>query len=253
MKRNNKKTPLVKKIQSVARRTTLKLIETKKDVVLSESFNTFTGSSSFFYAFVNVFSPLSLNSSFQSGLIGDAFQDPLLVAKIQWVVNLEQLRTFVADNTLRPIWIHAWLVSTNDQIATVTGTPQTYNIIAQNWFQQPTGPNATMNGDNVKVLKHWVHQVSYASLLATGTTDRTITNTMAGFKHIKYKWKGTKRFEEDSGSTSTPNPQIRAYLKNQNYYLVLGWTFQYGVQAPATQTNTAVDFRVDRYLYYKDA
>lgn len=251
--RRSKKTPLVKKIQSVSRRTALKLIETKKDVVLNEVYNTFTGSVNYYYSWVNCFSQIAYNSTFQNGLIGDAFQDPLCVFKIQWIVNTEQLRTYNGDNSLRPIWIHAWILSINDQLSNALSTPNTYNNTSQNWFTQPNGPNATMNGDNVRVLRHWCHQVNYPSLLATGTTDRTVTSNIGGRKKMMYKWKGTKRFEEDPGSNANNNPAIRPTLKGNNYYFMLGWCYQNGVNGPVSNANTAVDLRVDRYIYYKDA
>lgn len=245
--KGRKKSSLVKTIKRVARREELRLVETKRNVVLNEDYTYApTGAYKEQYSYVNIFSaPFLSGGTNQGSYIGTEIVDPLFVARLEMSVDWGLISQDNPATGPLGVVCHAWLIATNDQIAQQTPIP--YQNSSLGWFIQQSCYRAQMNGNNVKVLKHYSKILNPPSIPFSATTPAAKPPAYATsvYKHkFVYKFKGKKEFEEDAATA------VGKVLRGWNYYFLVG----FGVSAYDTLVANSqnVYIRADRYLYFKD-
>lgn len=250
-RRKPRKSGLVKMVRRQARITQLKNTETKRFFILDESYNLYTAATGSFYYnynFVNVFGALAQGFG-QNNFLGDTIDNVLTKVKFQITIRWNALANIlVGSPTLEvpEIFCHVWLIATNDQYPAVT--PQNMAAVAgvSDWFLQIQAGRVQMNGDSIKVIKHWTKKFrAYDSVFTNGATVQTVH-----IGKLVKKLKGKKTYEPSS--RAAPNAPSQ-FLKGWNYYYLTGWGLpdgQYSIATPLA--NNPVRMTMDRYLYFKD-
>lgn len=237
---------LIPTIKRVARRVALAQAETKRSVVLNEDYTYAPAAAYNFQAmYTNIFSVLGGNQGgSQSTMIGTEIVDPLFVARMEMTVDWGLLLANAGATGTVGVCLHAWLVAVNDQQAVTVPTAYVNSPTANNWFLQLVGFRPQLNGNNVKVLKHWSKVVNPPSI--PFGSSKPIGYCASGYKHkFVYKFKGTKEFESTSDFTS-----VSKVLRGMNYYFLVGYGVTSTEVLAANSQNVYI--RCDRYLYYKD-
>lgn len=249
-RRKTARKPSVKMVQKVARRVLLKNTETKRNIIMNEAWNqplAAPGSSLFQYSMANIFSQLSLQGTGQDRYVGDQILDPMLSVRAQFTIDWSRFASALSPAAYPlAVCLHMWIISTNDQYAltTPTNTEDSSLSFIINWFMQKRAFRAQMNGDTVRVLRHWSRVVEPPSIPTTGSASAAQTLV----KHkLTYRWKGKKTYEPTVPGGIVPG----LTLKGNNYYLVCGYGIPDGVFT-ITNPNTVCSIYVDRYLYFKD-
>lgn len=244
--------PLKKAVKRIARWELMKDAETKRVLTLNESYNLYlTGAGNLrSYNMVNIFGIVAQGVT-QNSLVGDSFNDPMFVAKMQFTVNWNAVAANLvpATNVAPSICLRAWIIACNDQYTnTISPIPVGSTSTTVDWFLQDRAFRARMNSDACTVVRSWSRVVSPPDI-QFGTP--VAPNGLYTYRHaMKKKWKGKKSFEPFS--PTQPN-QISAYLKGQNYYFVVGWGLPDGTFSLANPVaNNPVQIYCDRYLYFKD-
>lgn len=231
----------------------MKDAETKRVLVLNEGYNLYLTGTGLLrsYNMVNIFGIVAQGVT-QNSLVGDSFNDPMLVVKMQFSVNWSNVAQALSPTTNVPpsICLRAWIISCNDQYAnTISPIPVGSTSTTVDWFLQDRAFRARMNSDACTVIRSWSLVVSPPD----GQFGNTPVppNGIYSYRHtMKKKWKGKKSFEPFS--PTAPN-QISAYLKGQNYYFVVGWGLPDGTYSLVNPVvNNPVQIYCDRYLYFKD-
>lgn len=236
-------------VRRVARREALKQAETKRAVILNEDWTyapVTAYNTQYMYAPVFAMLGASAQGVGQGQYIGTEIVDPLFVARMEIGIDWGLLMANGGVSGAVPVVIHAWLISTNDQVGLRNPQAHSNSVAGTQWFLQTQAFKAQFNGNNVRVLKHWSKVFSPPSIPFSPTVSKPTGYSVAGYRHkFVYRWKGKKEFEE------TDNPAtITNFLRGANYYFIVG----YGT--PSIETLGAnsqnVYIRCDRYLYYKD-
>nr|QJB18605.1 MAG: capsid protein [Genomoviridae sp.] len=245
--RSAKKGRLIPTIRRVARRVALAQAETKRAVVLNEDYTYGPSTAYNFQAmYTNIFSVLGTSAQgvAQNQMIGTEIVDPLFVARMEMTVDWGLLLANAGVTGVVGVCLHAWLIATNDQQPITAPTAYVNSASANNWFIQPQGYKPQLNGNNVKVLKHWSKCVNPPSI--PFGSSKPIGYAASCYRHkFVHKFKGKKEFETTSDYTS-----VSRVLRGWNYYFLVG----YGVASTETLNANSqnVYMRCDRYLYYKD-
>ncbi|UYD39090.1 MAG: capsid protein [Wigfec virus K19_486] len=255
-RRTTRKAPLTKMVRRVAAQQVLRMSETKRIALLNETWSlTPTTPSGSQYSIANIFSVVQQNQNATGGgMVGDTILRPLFVAKMRALVNWDRVRQLNGGGTgSTSVTLHAWIVASNDQL--VLGTPASVNPYdagssGPQWFYNTDAFSATLNGDNVKVLKHWSRTIHPPSIVSG--TGSTALATVTAIRHkFVLKFKGQKEFEGRIPSTTQPGA-LQPWLKGWNYYLLIGGGTPTGYPLTGSPLAPLWDIYVDRYLYFKD-
>lgn len=233
-------------MKTVARRVALGLAETKRFAIINEDWSILpTTNYRTWFSYTNVFSSL-LVAADSYRMVGQEIQTPLLKCKFEFQIPWD-LIYLNEPNNVGSVVLHVMLIASNEQDPT-TG-PLTYTNSSfeatSDWFYQSDAWRATMNGNNVKVLRKWTRQVNPDQFIG-GTTIRG-RSTVRG--KLQYRWKRRMTFE-DTAVTTTGTPTQSKILRGWNYYLLCGWGLQ--TLLGAAVNNGWPSMRMDRFLYYKD-
>lgn len=250
-KRTRTRAPLRTTIKRVARFEQLKNCETKRSVVFNEPYQVLPSAAyNYTYSYVNIFSlPPGTGTSMVLGqgvrenqFTGDEIMDPLFVARLRYSVSWRDMYASAPGHGFVGVKVHAWLIATNDQDGVVTPAPVDMGFTGDGWFLQPAAMSAQMNGDNVRVIRHWSRTINPPSILGTnGDAETVVTHKMV------VKLKGKKQYEDQPANASGVPAQ---YLRGWNYFFVVGWGVDQHVSL--LNTLTPVIITADRYLYFKD-
>lgn len=196
----------------------------------------------------NPFSTIPLATNAESwGRVGSEIVDPMLKLKftfnIPWFLN-------VAVNTWGTMHLSVALVSSNDaynnpSFVNYDFAPSTDPV----WFLQNAVGRTTFNGNNVNVLKIWHRRITPDELIQVSPTAGSTTQVYgqtAVVGKLYYKWKGKKTFE-DVAAVNAPNFPSGTQLKNNNYYVMVGWQASGGI-APGNR----ISCLMDTFMYFKD-
>lgn len=234
-------------MKSVARRVAIGLSEAKRFSVINEvAIPAYIGSPSNNWTFKNPFSAIPIATNGESfGRTGAEIVDPMLKVKftfkIPWFVN-------VNVNSWGTFHLSVALVSSNDNYNSSTFTNYDFSASDPVWFLNSAVGRTTFNGNNVNVLKIW-HRTITPDEIVLNTTGG-VTNQVYGQSDVVgklyYKWKGKKTFEDVTAAVA-PNFPSGTLLKNNNYYLMVGWQAQGGIP-PGNRIGCAVD----TFMYFKD-
>ncbi len=252
--RKRKPTVTTKRIRRIAKGEALRVAESKRFVILNETYSLITTSArDHQYAYRNVFAPLAAGtSSFQ--VIGNEFWPRLL--KLKWRFSVDWRTVFTLNDSSRgcqSVIFHIWVIATPDVLTPGT-TPVLYDETSSGplWFYQHEPFKATMNGNNVRVMKHMQRTFTPEAMLQddTGTGATPViwgTATKAGTMKVRFKG---KRTYEDTLAPTSGGPTRQQYLKNINYYIVSGWGAINGTVGSVTPGFGNI--LIDSYLYFKD-
>lgn len=228
-------------MKRVARSETLKLVETKRFSVINETATALLGTNQDQWSFRNVFGRLAGGSNSWQ-IVGQEIQRPLLKLKWQCQIDWPNI-SLIQPGNYGSIALNVYLIAANEQL------PQTTFInydsaSGLDWFYQRDGFNPTMNGNNVKVLKHWRRVV---------TPDQVALGTIQGSQvvtgQMTYRWKRKLTYEDTGLVPTAGGPNRAGWLRGWNYYIVTGSSMR--IDLPATAIN--IPFTVmDSFLYFKD-
>lgn len=235
-------------LKRVVRRELLKNVETKRNIVLNENYTRIIGTGfNSQYAYTNIFANLSVTGqgAAQNQYEGTEILDPLFVARISFDVHwgvMQAAGTTGSYAGMVPVFLHAWVIAVNDQL-----TANVPTVTPAEWFTSALAASVQMNGNNVRVIKHWSRMVNPPSIpFSVGSPPTAATGTTCVRHKMVCKMKGKKEFEENASLVPQP------YLRGWNYYFVQGYGFPKGFLPSGTTYSAAVDCWADRYLYFKD-
>lgn len=253
-------------MKTVARRVTLGLSEAKRFSYINASTFVISGSAQHVWRFKNIFAQLptatgSLAGS-SYGVEGNEIVDMTLKFKANFVIPIYQLVSNAQSlGAYGTIYCHMYIIAANDysEVVGQGGTPPgsltwtTYpNFGAADdpgWFLQMSGDRPTLNGNNCKVVRHWVRK--YTPPPTTGWYAAGETRESFGVVNIpivgKHKFKGKKTFEDNPIGDLDANFPRAGTLRGMNYFLLVGFSM------PTIVTSAAFpQLWVDQFMYFKD-
>ena len=151
-----------------------------------------------------------------------------------------------SDNAINyaTVGFNVMIVASNEQLSLTT--PSNFSTLSPDpgWFYQRNGYKATMNGNNVKVLKKWHKKYTPDQVVAGGSQGIvTISGSM------KYRWKRKLTYEDLSTIPGTGGPASTTILRGWNYYILCGTQVNTNYASALTAPPVIV---MDSYLYFKD-
>lgn len=233
-------------MKRVAKRVTLSLAESKRFTILNEAIvpnvppNTTTT-----WWIRNIFAPPT-QSVFSGGIVGNEIQHPLLKLKFNMTIDWATLRS-VSRPLYGTIRFHVYIVAMNEQLD--YSIPVNYATIspAPYIFLQPNGYRPTLNGNNIKVLKHFSRSVTPDQYEDTGAGLPLGYTTLKG--EMSYRWKRKLTYEDTGFSLIGGSLAKSNILRGWNYYILAG------IGLPASsgaQTQVFTTIAMDSFLYFKD-
>lgn len=254
--RRTRKTGSMRLMRSVARRTMLSLAEAKRFSVINELFTPTYATPlvsqwtlrSVFAVIPTAISSLSnANSSYNR--VGSEIVDPLLKLKITGRVDWGQLG---GTGNYRSLYMHVYLIATTDETNT-PGIVTNYDFSSGDpgWFIQTDAARPTLNGNNIKVLKHWRRRLTPDQGVYPVVSGQTTNFLAVGGQDVSgqmtYRWK-RKLTYQDATPSLTPNFPSGSQLRGWNYYILAGW----GVTGPSVVSAARPQILIDSFVYFKD-
>lgn len=204
----------------------MRTVETKRFLVLGSNWTSPVSAGSIqTTTWRNIFAPMS-TGAFEENVIGDEFIATWYKAKGNMVVDWSVMGTALTA------FLNVWIVASR-QSGSLTPT-----AVPALSFIQSSSQRATMDGDYVTVIKarrFVFHKERAGQIAATGQQLQNFPWS------IKTKFRGKKKFEDDSGTTTL------FYLKGWNYHLVVQSGLSVGGQTAFPLTTTS-----DEFVYFKD-
>ncbi|QDJ95208.1 capsid protein [Capybara virus 1_cap1_34] len=245
-RRTTRRKITAKSVRLISRSQTLRLVETKRFVILNESFSpTPTTNVRYQWYWRNIFANVAQGAA-SFNIVGSEIVNPMLVVKLRATVDWYRTQLLnSAGNGMMPVTLTMFIVAANEQFAFTT--PRYYdNSTTFGWIYQPDMLAARLNGNNCKVLKKWSITINPPSLgqgTYVGVTQRK--------GKMSYRWKRKLTYEDAVvGPNPGANPVSSYLLRGWNYYLLGGYSVPYALTG--SPLLPPVDYLVDTYLYYKD-
>lgn len=239
----------MKLMKSVARRVALNLSESKRYSIINEqAIPAYATTLSNNWTYKNPFSAIPIAVDAQSfGRIGSEIVDPMM--KIKFVFKIPWWRNFDTGKW-GTVHLMVALVSCNDNFGNSTSfNNYDFSVNDPIWFLQSAVSRTTFNGNNVNILKTWKRRITpdeQVTVTPTGGASIQAFGTQDVVGSLYYKWKGKKTFE-DAVIGSQPNFPSGINLKNNNYFLMVGWQANTGI-LPADRITCSMD----TFMYWKD-
>jgi hypothetical protein len=233
-------------MKRVAKRVTLSLAESKRFTILNEAIvPNIPPSVTTTWWIRNIFAPPT-QSVFSSGIVGNEIQHPLLKLKFNTTIDWGTLRA-IERRMYGTIRMHVFIIAMNEQLD--YSIPVNYATISPSpfVFLQSNGNRPTLNGNNVKVLKHYSRSVTPDIYEDQGQGFPVGTQILKG--EMSYRWKRKLTYEDTGLSLiggAFPKSNI---LRGWNYYILAGVCLP---GANAANTTPAVSIAMDSFLYFKD-
>lgn len=235
-------------MKSVARRVAIGLSEAKRfSVVNQEAIPAYGVTTTNNWTLKNPFNAIPYQTDGQSfGRNGSEIVDPMM--KLKFTFKIPWWRNFDV-NKWGTMHLMVALISANeDYNNTSTFTNYDFSSTDPIWFLNSAVSRTTFNGNNVNVLKVWKRQVTPDQLVQVSTAGSS--SQAFGSQDVSgkmyYKWKGKKTYE-DVTILSQPNFPSGQNLKNNNYFIMVGWQASAGI-LPADR----ISCQMDTFMYWKD-
>lgn len=257
-------------MRSVARRVTLNLSEAKRLTILNDNPFVSATALSFHWRFKNIFAQMypatggsgATTPGTSWGTVGNEIVDPMWKFKVSLTIRAASMLADAAS-VYGSMVFHIYIIAANDYVDTVLGGapppgtlawttyPPLYDASDPGWFINNDPFKATINGNNARVVKHWVRKwtptIVYERFNPTADTGTSASGTVVQtFKGMK-RWKRKFTFEDNPVADTDSNFLRSGTLRGTNYYLLCGWGAIGNVPAAIQPT-----LNFDQYMYFKD-
>lgn len=248
----------MKKVARVAKAVLMRNVETKRYVVANDTVGfgtTPVGLAPYLAEFKNVFSGLNTSlGDLNNQLEGNQFTNAKIAYKFNCVVDWGQVGV-ATGGYADPVYFNIWLVASQQALVQLGGafTPMG-SVTAQTIFQQDNPAKATLEGQDLTIIKRKRIIIRPPAIFVGGTTAPNLVGQVSSRAYtMKASFKGMKEFQLQSTTTNDPGdtPTLQQFLKGYNYYVIA--QVGYSVHNPtASGVAFGAGMYVDSYLYFKD-